>query len=432
MGFHDTITFAGLHKARAQAGLAIDLPVAPDGLGDIYYASDTNILYLTNTAGSAWVALAGSGATQVKVSVTDTTSGYLSAKLVAGTNVTFTTLNPAGNEQIQIAVPIDASVVTYTPSNASNWNGGVDPGDADNAFDQLASRAKILENISGELLAASGDLTYDFLDGKLAAGANISLAVIGTTNKQVQITASGGGGGGTDNDAQEMDWMGFGFNGAVTANWLADGQLSTTNTALYTSPTGSTTRISSIMFNNREFGVTNSVRLYLYDGVNYLFFAFVDLPYQGTFEFVPESPLILAGDMVLYGEAASSGFGVVDYWVSGGVRADPITGIKPIVIYSGQPYPGDPLYTVPATKKLIITYVSVHIQTDPVSPNGANFDLEATSVTNATPRYIYDMCMKYRDTQYLFPGLMMQDGDTLTGGVESGYGDVIICGWITV
>jgi hypothetical protein len=40
----------------------------------------------------------------VKVSATDSTSNYLSSKIVAGSNVGFTTLNPAGNEQIQVNV----------------------------------------------------------------------------------------------------------------------------------------------------------------------------------------------------------------------------------------------------------------------------------------------------------------------------------------
>lgn len=430
MGFHNEITFAGLHKARAQAGLAADLPITPDGLGDIYYASDTNTLYLTNTAGSAWVALAGSGATQVKVSVTDTTADYLGAKIVGGTNVSLTTLLPTGNSQIQINVPIDASVVTYTPSNAANWNGGVDPGNTNQGLDQLASRTKSLESIEGKTLVNISDVTYGYLEDKLVAGSDITLTTIGTTNKQIEITASGGGGGNDDN-AQEMDWMGFGFDGTVTGNWLADGSLGNVNTSLYVSPTGAATRISSIIFNNIDFAA-NSVRLYLFDGVNYLFFAFVDIPPSTTFEFVPKSPLILEGDMELWGEAQGAGSVVVDYWISGGVRLDPITGIKPIVIYSGQPFSDDPLYTVPSGKTVIISYISVHIASDPGAPNGAAFDLEATSITNATPRQLYLMCLKYRDTQYFFPGVMMQDGDTLTGGVEGGDGDVIICGWITV
>lgn len=40
----------------------------------------------------------------------------------------------------------DASTVTYTPANFNNWDGGVDPGDVDNALDQLAARIYALEN----------------------------------------------------------------------------------------------------------------------------------------------------------------------------------------------------------------------------------------------------------------------------------------------
>lgn len=40
---------------------------------------------------------------------------------------------------------VDASDVTYTPTTAADWDGGVDPGNQDNANDQLAERAKDLE-----------------------------------------------------------------------------------------------------------------------------------------------------------------------------------------------------------------------------------------------------------------------------------------------
>lgn len=35
---------------------------------------------------------------------------------------------------------VDASGVTYTPASNANWSGGTDPGDVDNALDQLAAR----------------------------------------------------------------------------------------------------------------------------------------------------------------------------------------------------------------------------------------------------------------------------------------------------
>ena len=40
---------------------------------------------------------------------------------------------------------VDASVVTYTPSDNTKWNSNTDPGDTDDTLNQLASRVKTLE-----------------------------------------------------------------------------------------------------------------------------------------------------------------------------------------------------------------------------------------------------------------------------------------------
>lgn len=43
----------------------------------------------------------------------------------------------------------DASVITYTPAANTDWNGDTDPGDVDNALDQLAERVKDIETSGG-------------------------------------------------------------------------------------------------------------------------------------------------------------------------------------------------------------------------------------------------------------------------------------------
>lgn len=58
-----------------------------------------------------------------------------------------------GPEDLTVVVAMDistydASDVTYTPNNLADWNGGVDPGNANDAFDQLADRVTILETSS--------------------------------------------------------------------------------------------------------------------------------------------------------------------------------------------------------------------------------------------------------------------------------------------
>jgi hypothetical protein len=63
-----------------------------DGVSDV----------INEGGGKATVVISGAG-DQVKVSSDDTTRDYLEGKVVAGTNVTITTLNPGGNEQLEIS-----------------------------------------------------------------------------------------------------------------------------------------------------------------------------------------------------------------------------------------------------------------------------------------------------------------------------------------
>ena len=57
---------------------------------------------------------------------------------------------------------IDAGVVTYTPAVATDWDSDADPGDVDNALDQLAERVDDLEN------AGSGGFDYILIQDQKA------------------------------------------------------------------------------------------------------------------------------------------------------------------------------------------------------------------------------------------------------------------------
>lgn len=50
-----TLPYAQRFPARVAEGLEANLPAAPEGLGDLYYASDTLKLYTSNSAGDGWV-----------------------------------------------------------------------------------------------------------------------------------------------------------------------------------------------------------------------------------------------------------------------------------------------------------------------------------------------------------------------------------------
>lgn len=56
MADHSTLAFSTLHKAKFDAGTDASLPGSPEGVGDIFLATDTQILYIADAAGTAWVA----------------------------------------------------------------------------------------------------------------------------------------------------------------------------------------------------------------------------------------------------------------------------------------------------------------------------------------------------------------------------------------
>lgn len=50
----------------------------------------------------------------------------------------------------------DASAVTFTPNDNTDWSGGVDPGNTDDGLDQLADRVKALEVVPGHAAVTLG------------------------------------------------------------------------------------------------------------------------------------------------------------------------------------------------------------------------------------------------------------------------------------
>jgi hypothetical protein len=87
---------------------------------------------------------------------------------------------------------VDASAVTYTPANAADWDGSADPGDADQALDQLAERVTDLE------VGGAGDEHYE-VDGTPASddtwgGRAITGVNAGATIAQWEAVYMGSGG----------------------------------------------------------------------------------------------------------------------------------------------------------------------------------------------------------------------------------------------
>ena len=92
-------SIADVNRYANEYTIASSAPGSPSA-GDLWYDSVSSVLKYYN--GSTWAALSGDTDVLVGNSASDTTPGYLSAKVAAGNNVTLTTLNSGGNEQLQI------------------------------------------------------------------------------------------------------------------------------------------------------------------------------------------------------------------------------------------------------------------------------------------------------------------------------------------
>jgi hypothetical protein len=84
---------------------------------------------------------------------------------------------------------VDADDVTYTPTTLADWDGSADPGDAEQALDQLAERVTDLEGAGSGSVAtdaiwdAAGDLAY-------GTGANTAARLaIGTTRQVLKVNS---------------------------------------------------------------------------------------------------------------------------------------------------------------------------------------------------------------------------------------------------
>lgn len=235
MEYHDSLPFDELHKAKFDAGLLSARPATPEGLGDVYWATDANdgdgALYTTNIDGDEWVEVVGSGGTIAllgdigDVDLTSLTNNQVLAwengtslwknKFPDASWITFTAAVPADWDggvdpgdtddalnqlaervkDLEVS-PGDASTVTYTPADAADWDGGVDPGEVNDALDQLAERTKNIEvNFS------LGDLV-DVDDTGWSNGDIL------TYNGSIW-EAQPAGGGASDESARTLAWMGW-------------------------------------------------------------------------------------------------------------------------------------------------------------------------------------------------------------------------------
>lgn len=99
------------------------------------------------------------------------------------------------------AESVDASTVTYTPTTLADWDAAADPGDVDNALDQLAERVTDIESGSED----AADITYTpavLADWDLSADpGDVDQALDQLAERVTDLEA--GGGSYTDEEAQD-------------------------------------------------------------------------------------------------------------------------------------------------------------------------------------------------------------------------------------
>jgi hypothetical protein len=108
------------------------------------------------------------------------------------------------NQDSSIGGGGDASSITFTPADNDNWEGSDDPGNVDDALDELAARVKQVETSGGGGSVDAADVTFtpsdtDDWDGSDDPGdVNDALDELASRVKNVEINGGGGGGGGGD------------------------------------------------------------------------------------------------------------------------------------------------------------------------------------------------------------------------------------------
>jgi hypothetical protein len=236
--------------------------------------------------------------------------------------------------------------------------------------------------------------------------------------------------GGNAAAAEEMAWIGWPLEGVATAKSLARGRIPDTKGTLYTAPTNTTARITSVMMCNYYSSVDETVILYAKTaGGTSRVIDYATLHPGETRKFTPQSPLILEDEAEL--EAESTSNNLVTFIASGGERTTQTTGVIVKHLYDGQLSDVNAaLATLPADKKWLISGIYLHLAVDPGSNLGELVQIAVNNDTEADAYFIFYSCLKYRETYQLFPGTILDDpDDELFGGAETaGYVDIWVDG----
>lgn len=376
MSLHSTLGFADIHTAKLKSGLAASRSSTPDGVGDIFYATDTQVLSVTNTAGSAWVTFSGAGAVSLDdltdVTITTPTDGqalvYQSGVWINGTTAV------ALNDLVDVTITTPAAGdALYYDTGSSTWkNKSGDFDDLANVLITTAALGNIVVFQGGEwknlptgsnglFLKANSGATYGI---EWAAGGGGSSTLAGLSDVDIGGQAKG------DLFASEgsTDWgnLPVGTNGQVLyadnsqvlglkwdnapaaggTNALENAwtvipskpavltNVNNTPTTIFAPTSGNTTRINSVIFYANDSTDAQTVNLYYWDGAVSNLLASQYIQKAGTWVFKPEHPILLPDNYEL--RASSTDNSATTALVSGGFMTTPITGFVPTHFLDGQ------------------------------------------------------------------------------------------------
>jgi len=223
----------GLEFTGIDSAIAVEVG---DFTGNGLAGSDRNLYVDVNPSGALDNNFSGSG--QLGVLVDGSTIGISGNRLyVLNAGITEVQLNSsvAGNglaggsgsalsvnvtnglQIVSDSVQIDENNIPFAPATPSNWNGGVDPGNVDDALDSLASRVNgILTGTLQDLIAgnglsganydgsasqtwsvdvnANGGLTNNFSgSGQLGINTDGFISINGSNQLQIDATSAGNG-----------------------------------------------------------------------------------------------------------------------------------------------------------------------------------------------------------------------------------------------
>jgi hypothetical protein len=230
--------------------------------------------------------------------------------------------------------------------------------------------------------------------------------------------------------AEEMAWAGWPLEGVATAKSLARGRIPDTKGTLYTAPTNTTARITSVMMCNYYSIVDETVILYAkVSGGTSRVIDYTVLHPGEVRQWTPKSPLILEDEAEL--EAESTSDNLVTFIASGGERPTQSTGVIVKHLYDGQLQDtNDVLATLPVGKKWLVSSIYMHLAVDPGSNLGELVQIAVNNDTEVDAYFLFNAPLKYRETYQLFPGTILDDpDDEILGGAETAdYVDIWIDG----